>query len=142
MNSWRPFLSVILSTIDIFGLQTDFLMRKLGCYHMSLSGCFLFVLVSNVQESFVEVLLGCTKGEAKVFITDSTRQEEKGLQHGQSQVVVVLTSRHKFTSILSEVGCKRFEVFSRILGWMPSFDLDLQVFETFDRGRLNSFNQV
>ena len=139
MNSWGPFLPIVLSTIDVFSLGTNVLVRKLGSDHVSLSSRLL--LVSNVQQSLIKLLFGRAKWKAKVFVT-SPASQQKRLDHSQCQVVVILTSSDEFTSVLPEVSGKSFKVFARVVRRVTCLDCDLQVFEAFNRCRLDSLNQL
>ncbi|KAI2509806.1 hypothetical protein MHU86_4659 [Fragilaria crotonensis] len=69
-------------------------------------------------------------------------QPKKDLEHGQSEVVVILASSCQLICILAKVSCQLFKVLSRVLTWEPGLDDGLEIFKPLNGGGLDGLEEL
>ena len=114
--------------------------QSLADQHVSISADLLDEKNGDSEEFIgvlvLQVLLDRSQGEAEVLIARTTSQK-KDLEHGQSEVVVILASSCQLICILAKVSCQLFKVLSRVLTWVPGLDDSLEIFKPLNGGGLD-----
>jgi hypothetical protein len=118
----------------VFSKSTDVLLGQ-SCFHNKLVGIIPAHMWDD-EQGFTQLFLEMAQGKLVVSIVNTTSNQED-LEHGEHQVVLILTSLHQLKSVVAKVNRKELDVFSRVVPGLATLDSGAEVLESFDGGGLH-----
>jgi hypothetical protein len=125
----RPFSTIELHPTSLSSDRIDVLVVQLLCDHVAV--CLGLVHAADSQELTLEFGLQSTERELVILVIRPS-SSETDLQHGESEVVLALSSVGELQSSSAKVNSQCLQVLSRMLLWPAILDLRFEGFEAFD----------